>query len=106
LIDSSLIECIKVNDQVFKVGYDAYVAYDFITRISAVQAIVKGNVVVVNIFHKLDQIFTEKGELLQVQCEKEHLFKTIINPEKLEIRYKNSPLHEEYEGFLKKGDKQ
>lgn len=94
-IDNDLIDSVKVNDQVFKVGYDAYAAYDFITRISAITANVKGNVVIVNVFHKLDQVFNDRGELVSVTSDKEYLYKTIINPEKLEIRYKNSPIYEE-----------
>lgn len=95
IIDNDLIDSIKVNDQVYKVGYDAYAAYDFITRISAVNATVKSNVVIVTIYHKLDQVFNEDGELVSVESDKEFLYRTIINPEKLEIRYKTTPIYEE-----------
>lgn len=94
-IDNDLINSVKINDQIFKVGYDAFAAYDFITRVSAINAAVKGSVVIVNIYHKLDQVFNETGELITVESEKEHLFKTFINPKHLEIRYTNTPIYEE-----------
>ncbi|MDO4179647.1 MAG: hypothetical protein Q4D21_10760 [Phascolarctobacterium sp.] len=97
--NKSEIDSIKVNDQVFKVGYDAYAAYDFISRISAITATTKAGIVEVNIYHKLDQVFNDAGTLVDVDSPNEYLFKTIYSPDRLEIRYKHDELNRECKKF-------
>ena len=97
--DKQEIDSIKISGQVFKVGYDAYAAYDFISRISQIKALIKNGVVIVNIYHKIDQVFDEGGCLRDVTSDKQYLYKTFISPGHLEIRYKNTELYEECDQF-------
>ena len=96
-IDKQEIDSLRLNGQIYKVGYDAYAAYDFISRISKIQAYVKNGIVVVNIYHKLDQVFDEGGYIRDVKSDKQYLFRTFYAPRNLEIRYKNSGIYEECE---------
>ena len=98
-IDKQEIDSIKINDQVFKVGYDAYVAYDFISHISPIKAFIKNGIVIVSLYHKLVQYFEEGGYLRDVETDKQYLFKTFFAPKNLEIRYKNSGIYEECNDF-------
>ena len=93
--DKQEIDSLRLNGQIFKVGYDAYAAYDFISHISKIQAYVKNGIVVVNIYHKLDQIFDEGGCLRDVKSDKQYLFRTYFAPRNLEIRYKNDGIYQE-----------